>query len=315
MVKKYDCIYVSPHMDDVVFSASGSLYQNLKNYKSILIITVFTHNKTNLNSSCSDKPISINNNNINMLQNLYNKVSCLKVRRKEDTNAMEEIKVDFVYLDFPEILHRHMKMNILNMIIFPSKKYLLSQDIEFYEKYSKKIIKLVGEGLKDNGILYFPLGSGFHPDHLLIHDIGIILKSKYTVLFYEDIPYSFLYTNLKYRLVREPRNRNIWFDSEMNCNFIEKLSGISKNLIKPFCFLHLYLHNKLPKKFNYENQIIEFNENIFEKKIKLILMYKSQLRVCFGTNDEKKIKYLFKKYSKNIKSSKKNYHERYWKII
>ena len=124
MVKKYDCIYVSPHMDDVVFSASGSLYQNLKNYKSILIITVFTHNKTNLNTSCSDKPISINNNNINTLQNLYNKVSCLKARRKEDTNAMKEIKVDFVYLDFPEILHRHMKMNILNMIIFPSKKAL-----------------------------------------------------------------------------------------------------------------------------------------------------------------------------------------------
>ena len=36
MVKKYDCIYVSPHMDDVVFSASGSLYQNLKKNKSIL---------------------------------------------------------------------------------------------------------------------------------------------------------------------------------------------------------------------------------------------------------------------------------------
>ena len=137
MVKKYDCIYVSPHMDDVVFSASGSLYKNLKKYKSILIITVFTHNKTNLNSSCTDKPVSINNN-MTMLQNLYNKVSCLKVRRKEDTKAMKEINVDFVYLDFPEILHRHFKMNILNMIIFPSKKYLLSQDIEYYEKYSKK---------------------------------------------------------------------------------------------------------------------------------------------------------------------------------
>lgn len=313
MVKKYDCIYVSPHMDDVIFSASGSLYQNLKRYKTILVITVFTHNKSKSQKSCSDK--SISNNNLNTLQNLYNKVSCLKERIKEDTKAMKEIKVDFLHLDFPEILHRHMKMNILNMIIFPSKKYLLSQDIEFYEKYSKKIIKLIREGLKDNGILYFPLGSGFHPDHLLIHDIGILLKSKYNVLFYEDIPYSFLYTNLKYRLVRVPRNRDIWFDSESNCKFIENLSGISKNLIKPFCFLHLYLHNKIPKKFDYKNQIIEFDENIFEKKIKLILMYKSQLQVCFGTNDEKKIKYLFKKYSNNIKSSKKNYYERYWKII
>ena len=63
MVKKYDCIYVSPHMDDVVFSASGSLYQNLKKNKSILIITVFTHNQTNLNTSCSDKPVSTNNTN------------------------------------------------------------------------------------------------------------------------------------------------------------------------------------------------------------------------------------------------------------
>jgi len=313
MVKKYDCIYVSPHMDDVIFSASGSLYQNLKRYKTILVITVFTHNKSKSKKSCSDK--SISNNNLNTLQNLYNKVSCLKERIKEDTKAMKEIKVDFLHLDFPEILHRHMKMNILNMIIFPSKKYLLSQDIEFYEKYSKKIIKLIREGLKDNGILYFPLGSGFHPDHLLIHDIGILLKSKYNVLFYEDIPYSFLYTNLKYRLVRVPRNRDIWFDSESNCKFVENLSGISKNLIKPLCFLHLYLHNKIPKKFDYKNQIIEFDENIFEKKIKLILMYKSQLQVCFGTNDEKKIKYLFKKYSNNIKSSKKNYYERYWKII
>ena len=52
-------------------------------------------------------------------------------------------------------------------------------------------------------------------------------------------------------------------------------------------------------------QVTEFNEGIFDKKINLIFIYKSQLKVCFGTSDKNKIKYLFKKYSNNIKFSKK----------
>ena len=70
-------------------------------------------------------------------------------------------------------------------------------------------------------------------------------------------------------------------------------------------FLHLYSHNKLPNKLKYKFKVIEFNEGIFDKKINLIFIYKSQLKVCFGTSDKNKIKYLFKKYSNNIKFSKK----------
>jgi len=311
--KKYDCIYISPHMDDVVFSASGNLYKNLKEYKSILIITVFTHNQNNTKLSCLNKTKN-QQNNISVLKNLYDKVTCLNVRKKEDKNAMKYINIDYIHLDFPEILYRH-SMNVLNMFIFSSKKILLSHDIEFFQKYTTKIINIIKNSLKNNGILYFPLGSGFHPDHLLIHDIGILLNSKYNVYFYEDIPYSFLYTNLKYRLINVSKNKEIWFDAQTNCKLVEQLLGISKTLSRPFCYLHLYSQNKLPNKLKFKFKVIEFNEQTFDKKINLISMYESQLDVCFGTSDKNKIKYLFKKYSNNIKFSKKKYFERYWKII
>ena len=42
---KYDYIYVSPHLDDAVFSASGSIIKNIQDKKSVLIITIFTEGK------------------------------------------------------------------------------------------------------------------------------------------------------------------------------------------------------------------------------------------------------------------------------
>ena len=75
---------------------------------------------------------------------------------------------------------------------------------------------------------------------------------------------------------------------------------------------------RIKNNIKYLPVIVDFNKSIFDKKIDFIHLYKTQLEMCFGTKDKKKIKKLYKKYSQNIKypsKIKSLFVERYWKLI
>jgi len=304
---KYDYIYVSPHLDDAVFSASGSIIKNIQDKKSVLIITIFTEGKKNIGKSyCID-----NNSN-----QIYKNLVCSDNRKKEDIEIMNKLGVDYIYLNTPDILNRHMIMNILSMNMAPSNNNLITQDMDFFKKYSMNLVLILNKYYKKNTIIYFPLGAGNHPDHLLINTIGMKINNKFNILFYEDMPYSFYPTHLKYRLKTENISfREIWKDS-YNCSKL--INTTATTLLTPICFVYLYRSIQIKDNIKYSPIIVNFNKSIFDKKIDVISLYKTQLEICFGTKDKKNIKKLYKKYSQNIKypsKTKSLYNERYWKLI
>ena len=306
--KKYDYIYVSPHLDDAVFSASGSIIKNIQDNKSVLIITVFTEGKQNIGKN------DCTNNNSNQYIEYYKKLVCSDNRKKEDSKIMNKLGVDYIYLNNPDILNRHIIINVLSMNVVQSNNNLIIKDMEFFKKYSMDLVIIFKKYYKKNTIIYFPLGSGNHPDHLLIHTIGMKINNKFNILFYEDMPYSFYPTHLKYRLKTNNISfQEVWKDSN-NCSKL-----ISRTtLLTPICFAYLYRSIRVKNNIKYLPVIVDFNKSIFDKKIDIIRLYKTQLEICFGTKDKKKIKKLYKKYSQNIKypsKIKSLFVERYWKLI
>ena len=303
---KYDCIYVSPHLDDAVFSASGSIIKNIQDKKSVLIITIFTEGKKNIGKSyCID-----NNSN-----QIYKNLVCSDNRKKEDIEIMNKLGVDYIHLNTPDILNRHMIMNILSMNMAPSNNNLITQDMDFFKKYSMNLVLILKKYYKKNTIIYFPLGSGNHPDHLLIHTIGMKINNKFNILFYEDMPYSFYPIHLKYRLKTDNLSfQEIWKDS-YNCSKL--INTKATTFLTPICFVYLYRSIRIKDNTKYLPIIVNFNKSIFDKKIDIISLYKTQLEICFGTKDKKKLKNLYKKYSQNIKypsKIKSLFVERYWKL-
>lgn len=92
--RQYDHVYVSPHFDDVAASCSGRIFKQIEQGKSVLIVTVFTAAAAHGSPGVS-----------NTLKSILN----YKRRRKEDRAAMQQMGVDYLWLEHPEILFRNQK--------------------------------------------------------------------------------------------------------------------------------------------------------------------------------------------------------------
>lgn len=157
--RKYDLIFVSPHLDDAVLSCGGLICKSINDNKKVLVVTVFTK---------SDK-----NNQVEF-----------KKRINEDMEALNVLGCNGLNLNFLEGSFRYKKCDY---------KSLLNKN-ELYEnllikKIGKEINKLIKLKLKPEGCLYFPMSVGGHIDHKIIRKIGENIKEKYKISFWEDFPY------------------------------------------------------------------------------------------------------------------------------
>ena len=169
-MQNHDIVFISPHLDDVVYSCS-QMIRNLKesNHK-ILVITIFTQYPEH-------------NDNIFLNGSL---------RKKEDKEALEGLGVDLLYLDYPELMIRDelKDYTVFRQIVEPIRTLC-------HLKRSNVISDLIGQDLQDlidknDNIkqLYFPAAIGYHPDHILTFRACYNLKKKgLELLIYQDFPY------------------------------------------------------------------------------------------------------------------------------
>jgi len=178
-MNKYNIMYISPHLDDVVFSCSQLIRNQIKSNNKILITTIFTnysdtHNNPFLNG---------------------------KIRFKEDLNALKNLNVKGNYLNYSELMVRNnLEEYTLLALILDLIQIFLN-----FDKYNKLINSINTELQKiidKNKIksIYIPLGIGFHPDHLITYRACCNLKNV-KIYGYEEFPYS---QNKIYCFLRKP---------------------------------------------------------------------------------------------------------------
>lgn len=154
-------IIFSPHCDDAVLSLGGAIYNGMLGHGSIIIKNVFT----------------ISNYTI---MGLGNPELVSQIRHKEETKVMQTLGVNYELWGYHEPL---LRLNYASADdIFTSDPLVDPIYGEIYRRVSKEC--------SVDTIYYFPLGIGGHVDHLILHEIGLSLKNKAKVYFYEDQPYS-----------------------------------------------------------------------------------------------------------------------------
>jgi len=150
MVKK---VILSPHLDDAVFSC----WQQIK-YSKPLIINVF-----------AGLPPTNTRKIWDIIGGEINSTNMMTKRRVENDQALANLHVDSIYLDFLDRQYR---------------KQDISTDL---------ILNQLKKQLPKNPIIIVPLaGSNLvrHQDHVLLRQIGILLANEgYDVQFFLDIPY------------------------------------------------------------------------------------------------------------------------------
>jgi len=182
---RYDHVYISPHFDDVVASCGGQILKQKQRNESILVVTVFSargHHYPDANSSALKTRLD------------YDR------RRSEDRKVMQQLGIDYLWLEYPEILFRHQS---------PWRRYWPTYPAT---TANQKLCCQVANSLNEIRVrtqcvnMILPLGIGQHVDHQIVLRAGLSLQCRkphlLPVSFYEELPYALFPFLLIYRLKR-----------------------------------------------------------------------------------------------------------------
>src|SRR5579883_735971 len=94
----YDYIYLSPHCDDVAFSCAGTICAYKAQGLHQLVVTLFTAEP--------QPPFSPLAQAYHQLWKIPEGTSPYRLRRSEDEQAMAALGVEYIWLDWPEVIYR-----------------------------------------------------------------------------------------------------------------------------------------------------------------------------------------------------------------
>lgn len=187
--KKGICIFVSPHLDDAIFSCGALLHALKKENIKTSVVTVFT--KAYKKNSFSAKAYL-------KMCNSKDGVSLYKKRKKEDIKALENLSKP-VHLGMTEALWRRKSSeNVFSQLIpelsliYPTYRWHVAKgnvvlaDEKTMAQLKKKLEHIING--KRNVWIFCPLGVGNHVDHILVRDVCKNLHLP--VIYWADYPYS-----------------------------------------------------------------------------------------------------------------------------
>ena len=170
--KRYRAIFISPHLDDAVFSCGGLIAQ-LVNEGPVLVLNLFTR----------------------YLGTLKMHGAVLGVERYEEEAAVANFlgfeSRTLGELDAP--FRREEYRKIGNLFRPP-----VAQDIEWLPVLRQQLFAELSQ--LEYQQLYVPLGVGWHVDHVLAHMVFEPWTSKPELQYYEDAPYCCIPQATRYRL-------------------------------------------------------------------------------------------------------------------
>jgi len=190
---KLPCFFVSPHLDDAIFSAGGLLYELSKRNVPITVINVFT--------KASNPPYTVSIKKFLKSCGYKNAYDLYNDRIEEDTEVLNKIGVKVINLDFVDALWRQ-KKTIKNIItnLIPEFNYIypiyrtsiakgkISKNDKGLEKsLENKFQKIILKNKK--AIVFGPAGIGNHTDHLIVRN-ALSENIKDSIVYWADYPYA-----------------------------------------------------------------------------------------------------------------------------
>jgi len=194
ITRQYRHIFLSPHLDDAVYSCGGTLAVQVSNGLRPLVITVFSgapSPELNLNPFALEIPRKMGGANLDA-------ASLVEARHNEDAKALDYIHADYLWLGYLDAIYRG------NPAYYTSSEQLIGgtihpADIEV-DKQLAQDLGALQERLPD-AVWYAPLGVGRHVDHQIVCSAADrLIQRGANVKLYEDFPYVLKEDALETRL-------------------------------------------------------------------------------------------------------------------
>ncbi|MBN2471772.1 MAG: PIG-L family deacetylase [Anaerolineae bacterium] len=177
-------LFLSPHLDDVVLSCGGSIYQLAAKGHTVVVYTVMAGKPARL---LPESPI---------LSDLHTRwetgSSPVSERRWEDIKGVRSLGAIPRHGAIPDCVYRlTYQPGGEPVALYPSEESLWGP--VHPADTAPMLLGAMPLPYPETEVLHIPLGAGGHVDHRLVWDWGRRLAHTYTgieVLFYEEYPYS-----------------------------------------------------------------------------------------------------------------------------
>lgn len=163
---------VSPHLDDAVFSAGGTLALRAREGWDVTVATCFTLTMPDPQGFALACQLD---------KGLGPEVDYMALRREEDRDACAAIGATARHLPFPEAPHRG----------YASARALFAgvrPDDDIAEALAAALQDLVAEPRPD--LILGPAGIGNHADHLIVRDLLLAVPWAAPLQLWDDWPYT-----------------------------------------------------------------------------------------------------------------------------
>lgn len=170
-------IYLSPHLDDAIFSMGGTIYDQVQSGASVEVWTVNTRPpKTSDVSPLAQK--------IHEGWGFHTATEVVPSRREENRRACAVVGARDVYLDFLDCIYRQgPNGNWLYEVNTFSSPHAIDQELVV------QLSAALASRIEPDDKIVCPLAIGGHVDHVLTRQAAENLTR--TLWYYADIPYLF----------------------------------------------------------------------------------------------------------------------------
>ncbi len=176
----YGYIYISPHLDDVALSCSGTICQQKNQGLNILGVTVF-----------AGDPRPPYSPFVQAFHRAWqaSEIAPYQIRKDEERTAMTTLGVDYAWFDWLEILYREQELvDGSEMFCEPGDWAIHPHDALLFETFRSWLADL--HQAYPHAQIVTPLSLGGHRDHRLLFCAALSVLNHRHLLFYEDFPYA-----------------------------------------------------------------------------------------------------------------------------
>jgi LmbE family N-acetylglucosaminyl deacetylase len=173
-------LFLSPHMDDAVFSCGGLIYQLGQRGESVTVISVMA----------GDVPPDVTLSPF--IEEHFRRWGLwpdpVPGRQAEDRRAVQRLGGGVRFGDLPDVLYR---TDGRGSALCPDLKAMFGE-IDPHDPVLAQMHQIAG-WLDPAAVIYAPLGAGHHVDHQLVRSAvlnWLRTRPEVAVFFYEEYPYS-----------------------------------------------------------------------------------------------------------------------------
>lgn len=306
---RYKAVFVSPHLDDAVFSCGGEIAR-LVQEGPVLVLNLFTR----------------------YLSEVKVRAVVLGDERYQEEQAAAQF-LGFASHNFGELdvsFRRPAYRSLGNIFRSPVR-----EDLEHYLPGLRERVFAYLAGI-DYERLYVPLAIGWHVDHMLTHLLFEPWIGRDKLIHYEDAPYCLIPHATRYRLNElgtyplQAGDRSLaptgewsaWWSTSMAYADTALMKNLRPRIVRWFAvpvvsiylYRHMALHRRLaaitPQRWTLQPHIRPIGD-VFVRKLEAMTLYHSQFREFF--TDREDCERLYTAYA-SLTQLQNGPIERYWKL-